>query len=759
MNGCDGKDGCGAQAAPDRPDRPGRPDGPERPATPPAPGAAAATGPEQAVFLIQNMDCPTEEKLIRDRLGQMAGVESLQFNLMRRELTVGHRLPSIAPLVAALNALDMAPAIVSNSQDGAGTPAPPRHANGTLPFGLPSWLPLAVSGLAALGAEIASWSTGDEHGWPVLALALTAIACGGLGTLKKGWIALRNLSLNMNFLMSLAILGALAIGQWPEAAMVIFLFSVAELIEARSLDRARHAIRSMMALTPDAATVQAQSGAWLRVAAAEVQPGALARVMPGERIALDGVVAAGESAVNQAPITGESMPVMKLPGDTVFAGTINEQGTFDYTVTAAQSDSTLSRIVRSVQQAQGERAPTQRFVDRFAATYIPVVVALAVLVAVVPPVVAGADAHAWFYKALVLLVIACPCALVISTPVAVVSGLAAAARHGILVKGGIYLELGRRLQAVALDKTGTLTLGTPQVTDVVLLPGGERGAPLRDAASLAALSTHPVSRALVRHWHGEQHGAALAPVVRFEALQGRGIRGEVDGVMLYLGNGRLVRELGLQDAALEITLRALERDGKSVMVLCSATAALLVVAVADTVRATSAEAVAQLCALGVRVVMLSGDNVETAQAVGARLGIVDVRGGLLPDDKLRIIAALAAQYGEVGMVGDGVNDAPALAKASIGFAMGAAGTDTAMETANVALMDDDLRKVAYFMRLSARAHAILVQNIVLALAIKAVFLVLAVAGYSTLWMAVFADMGVSLIVVVNGLRLLRGPAS
>jgi Zn2+/Cd2+-exporting ATPase len=738
MSACDGKDGCKAGAAP-------------------LAGATAPVSPEQAVFLIQNMDCPTEEKLIRARLEQMAGVESLQFNLMQRELTVGHRLPSIAPLVAALTALDMAPAVVSSSQDAAAASPTAARAAGALPFGLPSWLPLAVSGLAALGAEIAAWSGGREHGWPVLALALTAIVCGGLGTLKKGWIALRNLSLNMNFLMSLAVLGALAIGQWPEAAMVIFLFSLAELIEARSLDRARHAIRSMMALTPDTATVLAPSGAWRRVTAAQVQPGALVRVVPGERIALDGVVATGESAVNQAPITGESMPVAKLPGDAVFAGTINEQGTFDYTVTALQSASTLSRIVSSVQQAQGERAPTQRFVDRFASAYIPVVVALAVLVAIVPPVVLGADAHAWFYKALVLLVIACPCALVISTPVTVVSGLAAAARQGILVKGGVYLELGRKLKAVAFDKTGTLTLGRPAVTDVLVLSGGEQGVLLRRAASLAALSTHPVSRALAQHWHGRQHGAALAPVVRFEALQGRGIRGEVEGEMLYLGNARLVRELGLHDDELDASLRALERDGKSVVALCSATAALLVVAVADTVRGSSAEAVAQLQALGVRVVMLSGDNADTAQAVGARLGIADVRGGLLPDDKLRIIAALAAQYGEVGMVGDGVNDAPALAKAGIGFAMGAAGTDTAMETANVALMDDDLRKVAYFMRLSARAHAVLVQNIVLALAIKAVFLVLAVAGYSTLWMAVFADMGVSLMVVVNGLRLLRGP--
>ncbi|MBA5689644.1 heavy metal translocating P-type ATPase [Rugamonas apoptosis] len=737
MSKCGGKDGCCATVAPV------------------APAAATAASPERAVFLIRNMDCPTEEKLIRGRLERMAGVDTLQFDLIRRELTVGHRLPSIAPLVAALTALDMAPAVISSAQDVGGAAlaaSPPRAA------GLPPWLSLAASGLAALGAEAIAWNTGREHSGPVLVLALTAIACGGLGTLRKGWIALRNLSLNMNFLMSLAVLGALAIGQWPEAAMVIFLFALAERIEARSLEHARHAIRGMMALTPDTATVQAPSGDWLRVAAAQVQPGALARVMPGERIALDGVVAAGESTVNQAPITGESMPVAKLPGDAVFAGTINQQGTFDYTVTAPQSQSTLSRIVSSVQQAQGERAPTQRFVDRFAAVYIPVVVALAVLVAIVPPLVAGADAYAWLYKALVLLVIACPCALVISTPVTVVSGLAAAARQGILVKGGIYLELGRKLRAVALDKTGTLTQGTPQVTDVLVLSGDERTSRLRCAASLAALSTHPVSRALALYWQGERGDAALAPVARFEALPGRGVRGEVEGGMLYLGNARLVRELGLHDDELAASLAPLERDGKSVVVLCSATAALLVVAVADQVRGTSEEAVAQLRALGVRVVMLSGDNTDTAQAVGARLGIADVRGALLPEDKLRIIGALAAEHGAVGMVGDGVNDAPALARATVGFAMGAAGTDTAMETANVALMDDDLRKVAYFMRLSARAHAILVQNIALALAIKAVFLVLAVAGYSTLWMAVFADMGVSLMVVVNGLRLLRGPA-
>ncbi|MBV8623122.1 MAG: heavy metal translocating P-type ATPase [Herbaspirillum sp.] len=724
-----------------------------------APAAAAPAarrlegGTEQAVFFIQKMDCPTEEKLIRERLAQMDGVGLLEFNLIQRELTVQHQLPSIAPLVATLKALDMLPAVKSDSLDAeAARNAPDQAAAYRIP--LRRWLLLGAAGAAALGAEVLAWSSGDDRSLPVIALAVLAILLGGLGTLKKGWIALRNFSLNMNFLMSLAVIGAAVIGQWPEAAVVIVLFTLAEMIEALSLDRARNAIAGLMAMTPDLATVRDADGQWRSMPAREVTLAAIVRVAPGERVPLDGVVSAGSTSINQAPITGESIPVAKQVGDEVFAGTINEHGAFELRVSAVQGDSTLSRIVRSVQQAQGQRAPTQRFVDNFARYYIPAVVAMAVLVALLPPLLAGAAFTPWLYKALVLLVIACPCALVISTPVTIVSALASAARHGILIKGGVYLEQGRKLRALALDKTGTLTFGRPQVTDVVSLnTSGEQQALLQLAISLAARSDHPVSRAIAA-----QDGGTPLEVEQFAALAGRGVQGVIGGESFHLGNHRLVHELGQCSPALEARLQEFEKQGKTTTLLCRANRPELIIAVADTVRPGSRQAVAELRALGVEVIMLTGDNPHTAQAIAAQTGIADARGDQLPDDKLAAIEDLARRHGEqgVGMVGDGINDAPALARAGTGFAMGAAGTDTALETADVALMDDDLRKIPDFIRLSRRAHAVLTQNISIALGIKVVFLALALAGMSSLWMAVFADMGASLIVVFNGLRLVRG---
>ena len=711
----------------------------------------------KAVFLIQKMDCPSEERLIRNRLEGMAGVEALSFNLIQRELTVVHQLPSIAPLVGILKSLDMEPAVQSDSLGSTAAEAGERIQVADQ-YSIPrrKWFLLAIAGVAAITAEVVAWISDTEHSWLVIVLALIAILTGGVDTLKKGWIALRNFSLNMNFLMSLAVIGAAAIGQWPEAAVVIVLFALAEMIETLSLDRARDAIKGLMAMTPELAMVQAQDGGWSEIHARDVAVGALVRVKPGERIPLDGTVVSGRSTINQAPITGESIPVTKEPGDPVFAGTINELGAFDYRVTSDQGHSTLARIIKTVQEAQGQRAPTQRFVDTFARYYIPAVVAFAVLVALVPPLAMGAPFEPWLYKALVLLVIACPCALVISTPVTVVSGLAAAARRGILIKGGLYLEQGYKLEALALDKTGTLTVGKPQVTDSAVLDGSDAATLLlRRAASLAKRSDHPVSTAVVAYWHAHSPSDALQEVADVEALTGRGVKGTLGGEACYLGNHRLVEELGICSPALEAVLDQFERDGKSVVVFCTAAAPQLVLAVADTIRDTSVAAIARLRRSGVELVMLTGDNPHTAQAIAGKVGIADARGSLLPEDKLAAVTALVAKYEVVGMVGDGINDGPALARATIGFAMGAAGTDTALETADVALMDDDLRKLADFIDISRETHAVLVQNIAVALGIKAVFFALALMGLATLWMAVFADMGASLIVVFNGLRLLR----
>lgn len=627
-----------------------------------------------------------------------------------------------------------------------------------LPSRAQRWM-LGASGAMAFAAEITSWMTGQERAWPVVVLSLSSILLGGLPTLRKGIRALRKFKLNINFLMTVAVVGACAIGEWPEAAMVVFLFALAELIEEYSLERARNAVRMLMEMSPEVALVKQPDGVWKQTPAKEVPTGSIVRVRPGERLALDGVVVAGESAVNQAPITGESVPANKTEGDQVFAGTINETGVLEFRTTGGRDETTLSRIIKTVQEAQTERAPTQRFVDKFAHVYTPIVCLLALLLAVLPWLAFSQPFTPWLYKALVLLVIACPCALVISTPVTVVSALAAAARHGILIKGGVYLEEGRKLQILALDKTGTITEGRPKVTDVLPVNGRTTDEVLRLAASLDAGSDHPVARAVTEAWNGE-----LLPVEHFKSLTGMGVEGILNGQPHIVGNHRLAEERGVCSPAVEEELTRLESQGKTAIIVASEVPpnVLGILAVADTPRETSIQALRDLHALGVRLVMLSGDNPRTAEAIAKTVGIDDVRGNLLPEDKIAAIDELRASLGgsgRVGMVGDGVNDAPALAKADIGFAMGAAGTDVALETADVALMKDDLRTVPEFIRLSRRTSGILTANISVSLATKGVFFVLALMGIATMWMAILADMGATLVVVANGLRILGHRAS
>lgn len=698
-------------------------------------------GARLSSFRIEAMDCPTEQTLIQNKLGKLSGVQQLEFNLINRVLGVTHDLPGTAPIIDAIKSLGMHAEPLEPGVE-APIPAPEKK----------PWWPLALSGVGALAAEVIHFTNAAPN-WVVAVIALISILSGGLSTYKKGWIALKNLNLNINALMSIAVTGAILIGQWPEAAMVMFLFTVAELIEARSLDRARNAIGGLMQMTPEQATVQQADGSWVAQPVKNIELGARVRVRPGERIGLDGEVLSGSSTIDQAPITGESLPVEKAIGDKVFAGTINQSGSLEYTVTAAANNSTLARIIHAVEQAQGARAPTQRFVDSFSKIYTPAVFILALAVAVIPPLFMDALWFDWIYRALVLLVVACPCALVISTPVTIVSGLAAAARKGILVKGGVYLEHGHKLDYLALDKTGTLTHGKPVQTDYLSLdPIADEIAPAI-AAALAGRSDHPVSLAIANA-AADKHPVPLI-VDNFEALAGRGVRGEINGELYHLGNHRLVEELGLCSPALEEQLFALEKQGKSVVLLLNKSGPLALFAVADTVKASSREAIQQLHELGIKTLMLTGDNVHTAQAIAAHVGIDQAQGDLLPTDKLQAIETLYAQGHRVGMVGDGINDAPALARAEIGFAMAAAGTDTAIETADVALMDDDLRKIPAFIRLSRQTSNILKQNIALALVIKAIFLGVTFAGLATMWMAVFADMGVSLLVVFNGLRLLR----
>ncbi len=602
---------------------------------------------------------------------------------------------------------------------------------------------------------MSAWTPG---GYPVLEylpllFAVIAIALGGLTTYRKGWLAVSNLNLNINALMSVAVTGAVLIGQFPEAAMVMVLFNISEAIEAKALDRARNAIKNLLALAPDTATVLREDGSWREMDIREVAVGSRVRVKPGEKIALDGLVVSGRSMVNQAPITGESMPVEKKAGDTVYAGTINESGSFEFDVTAAATNSTLARIIHAVEEAQGSRAPMQRFVDAFARYYTPAVFLVSILSAIIPPLFLGGAWMESIYTALVVLVIGCPCALVISTPVSIVSGMAAATRYGILIKGGMFLEQGRLLNWLALDKTGTITYGKPRQTDFILTGQGSEKRARTFAASLAARSDHPVSKAIAQA--ATESGIQPLPVENFTALPGQGTSGIIDGKKWFMGNHRMVESLKLCSEQLEKQIFHLEKQGKTVVALMSENGVQCLLAVADTVKESSLEALREMKKLGVKTVMLTGDNEHTAQVIAAQVGVDEFRANLLPEDKLAAIEQLEQQGERVGMVGDGINDAPALAKAHVGFAMAGGGTDTAIETADVALMDDDLRKIPRFIRLSRSTYAILVQNISLALGVKALFFALTFTGNATMWMAVFADVGTALLVVANGLRAMR----
>lgn len=701
----------------------------------------------QKKFRISNMDCASEESEIRRAVDGIPGIDALRFDLGARVLTISGSSTAIPDALKAIRMAGFKPEPIEEKVHttlGAYSEAPTFWQ---------AWGKL----LTALGLALAAESI--AYAFPAttwikalgMGIALGAIFLSGFEVYGKGLAALRQGRLNINALMAVAVTGAFLIGQWPEAAMVMALYAIAEAIEARAVDRARGAIKSLLALSPEQAEVRQEDGSWIRMSVKSVALNSVVRIAPGERIPLDGTVLVGQSAVDQSPLTGESLPVDKEPGDEVYAGTINQASAMEIRVISPASDSTLSRIIKAVEEAQATRAPTQRFVDQFAAIYTPAVFALALLVALLMPWLAGLTWLQAVYKALVLLVIACPCALVISTPVSVVSGLAAAARRGILIKGGVYLEEARKIKAVALDKTGTITEGKPKLVafETIATDEPEQRIELL-AKSLAARSDHPVSKAIAQ-------GLALQPreVKAFEAVAGRGVQGAIDGHPYILANHRWIEERGQCSLQLEARLAVHEKVGRTVTILANRDRVIALFAVADTIKPSSIEAIAEMKALGVVPIMLTGDNDATARTVGHEAGISEVRGNLLPEDKLKAIEEFEGRYGVTAMTGDGINDAPALAKANIGFAMGAAGTHTAMEAADVVVMNDDLRRLSETIRLSQKTHAILWQNISLALGIKLIFLLLAVFDDASMWMAVFADMGASLLVVFNGLRLLK----
>ncbi len=693
----------------------------------------------ESVFKVEGLDCHEEVALLERRFKHLAGLETFSADIVAGRLRVQYdaaRL-STGAIVGAVADTGMRAWLEHEEPRGSGTSDRRQRM------------------LAVCGALLAVSLAANAAGATALAqtAALLTIMSGGAPSVRRAWSALGLRTFDIHVLMTVAVAGAVAIGEWMEGASVVFLFALAQYLESRSMERARHAIRALMDLSPAVATV-VREGLERRVAADEVRVGDHVRVRPGEKLPLDGRVVSGESDVNQAPITGESLPVDKRHGDEVFAGSINGHGALEIVTTTLRRDTTLARIIHLVETAQAERAPAQTFVDRFARIYTPAVMVLAALVAVVPPLAGWGDAGSWFYRALVLLVIACPCALVIATPVAVVSALAAGARRGVLIKGGAQMERLASVRGLAFDKTGTLTRGTPMVADVVAVDGVPVEEVLRLAAAVNRHSEHPIGRVIAQQ--ARARGLSAPTVTSFRAVPGQGAQGDVDGMTVLVGSQRLLADRGVDVAALEQPLQLARESGATTALVARQGRLIGYVTLADSPR-ESARGVIDLLRKGgvARIEMLTGDGIGAATRVAGEVGVDAVRAELLPHDKVEAVKAMRATWGSVAMVGDGINDAPALAAADVGIVMGAIGSDAALETADVALMSDDLPKLPFALRLSRAAMRTIRANIAIALIVKVIFLALAVGGYTSLWLAILADTGTSLVVVANGLRLLR----
>ncbi len=700
---------------------------------------ATGAAPRTLLFRVSGIDCPSCAATITRSLASPGRVEDIEVDVLKGEVRV--RLPADGPSREEL----------ARQLAAAGYPVRPENGGVARPRG-----PLVAAVLSGLLLAV-GLATGWLAGPPRLSVGFLAAAmvAGGWYVVPRGLRALRRHSPDMHALMSIAALGAAVIGEWGEGASALFLFAVALLLEEWAVGRARRSIAALLDLAPAEALV-IRLGGERTVPVAEVRPGERIRIRPGERVALDGTIVSGTSALNEAPITGEAAPVDKEPGDPVYAGTVNGHGALEVRTTRAASDTTLARILHTVEDAQAARAPVQSQIDRFARIYTPVVLTLAALVAVAPPLLGLGGWETWLYRALALVVIACPCALVISTPVTLVSALTGAARAGVLIKGGARLEALARVDTVVFDKTGTLTEGRPVLTDIVPLDGLPEGELLRLAASVERHSEHPVARAISRA--AEEHRLVPAAAEGFRALPGWGARARVEGRDLVLGNRRLCDEIGACRDDVHDLLERLEQRARTAVLVAEGTRPLGVLAVADRVRPEAGGSVAALRTAGVgRVVMLTGDSETAARAVAGSVGITEVRARLLPEEKQAAVRELEAGGSTVAVVGDGVNDAPALAAATVGIAMGAAGTHAALETADVALMGDDLSRLAPAIRHSRFTLAVIRQNITVAVALKAIFLGLALVGKATLWLAVAADMGASLLVIANGMRALSAP--
>jgi len=695
----------------------------------------------ESVFKIEGMDCQEEVAILERTLTRLTGLEALDADVMGQRLRVKYD-------AALLTTAHIAEAVARTGMRAWLEHEETRPA--TTATGLRAGLVWASAVAIGAGFLAPFLLPPTRFAWIPFA---AAIVLGGIHTSRRAWVSVRARVLDINVLMLVAVAGAVVLGEWSEAASVVFLFALAQLLETRAMERARGAIRALMDLAPAEALVRRESVERL-MAVDDVRVGDVIVVRPGEKIPLDGRVIAGDSYVNQSPVTGESLPVEKTRGAEVFAGSINGRGALEIDVTRLSRDSTIARIVHLVEQAQALRAPSQTFVDRFARVYTPIVLLFAVLVATAAPMLFGGSWAEWIYRSLVLLVISCPCALVISTPVSIVSALAAAARKGVLIKGGARLEQLAAVRCIAFDKTGTLTYGELRVMDVASTNG--LGAPevLRLAASLETRSEHPIGRAIVeRALHDE---LVFAGAEGFQSLPGLGAEGLVGTDRIVVGSHRLFEERGLCSPRAHEQHRSMVASGYSAVMVARGHETVGLIGVADETRATAKAVVEMVRAQGIEhVVLLTGDHEEAARALAASLGITEYRASLLPEDKVAAVEELRSRYGTLAMVGDGVNDAPALARADVGIAMGVAGTDAALETADVALMADELPKIPFAIRLSRAASRNIRMNIGISLSLKAAFLVMALTGTATLWMAVVADMGASLIVIANALRLLR----
>lgn len=714
-------------------------------------------------FKIQGMDCAEEIATLKRELGPMVGGEhNLAFDLLRAKMGVKNGTIASADIIRAVSKTGMQAEIWIEPvktlrkredkvwfRDG--------RATATILSGVLTLTGFAVHAMLrggfaqALGSE----GLGRAHEVPLPAhlIYLIGVIVGGWYVAQKALFAIRRLRPDMNLLMTIAVIGAVAIGEWFEGALVTFLFALSLTLEAWSVGRARRAVEALLDLAPPTVRVF-EDGRETEIAADQVAVGTMFLVKPGDRIALDGEVQRGSSEVNQAPITGESVPAFKEPRSQVFAGTINGNGSLEVRSTKAASDTTLAHIIQMVGAAQSQKAPSEQWVEKFARHYTPTVFAVAGLVFLVPPLLLGGAWQEWTYRALVLLVIGCPCALVISTPVSIVAALAAAARNGVLIKGGVYVEAPARLKAIAMDKTGTLTEGRPQVTDVLAESGVSRRELLEIAAAMESQSDHPLARAIMEFCHAE--GIRPREVSDFRVIQGKGAEGEIDGRRHWLGSHRYLEDRGEETPEVHQRLEQLAASGQSVVVIGDDQRVIGMITLADAVRSASRDAVKRLLADGIEhVVMLTGDNKPTAQTIARATGVNEVHAELLPEDKVALIQKLVDNYKQVAMIGDGINDAPAMARATLGISMGAMGSDAAIEASDIALMSDDLAKLPWLIRHSRRAVSIIRQNITLSLAVKALFVLLTFVGFASLWAAIAADMGVSLLVIFNALRLLR----